>query len=75
MPSYLSWTFIRFEINFADAIAVGAAAGAGGIGYQLFMSSSFYFNFHEVGIMVYMVLAFALVLEIISYRLRTITNQ
>lgn len=75
IPSYLSWTFIRFEINFADAIAVGAAAGAGGIGYQLFMSSSFYFNFHEVGVMVYLVLAFALVLEIISYRLRSVTNQ
>jgi len=54
---------------------VGAAAGAGGIGYQLFMSSSFYFNFHEVGVMVYMILAFALVLEIISYRLRSVTNQ
>lgn len=75
IPSYLSWTFIRFEINFADAIAVGAAAGAGGIGYQLFMSSSFYFNFHEVGVMVYMILAFAIVLEVISYRLRTVTNQ
>ncbi|WP_235995395.1 PhnE/PtxC family ABC transporter permease [Secundilactobacillus yichangensis] len=75
IPSYLSWTFIRFEINFADAIAVGAAAGAGGIGYQLFMSSSFYFNFHEVGVMVYMILAFALILEIISYRLRSVTNS
>lgn len=75
IPSYLSWTFIRFEINFADAIAVGAAAGAGGIGYQLFMSSSFYFNFHEVGVMVYMILAFALVLEIISYRLRAVKHQ
>ncbi len=54
---------------------MGAAAGAGGIGYQLFMSSSFYFNFHEVGVMVYMILAFALVLEIISYRLRSVTDQ
>lgn len=70
-PSYLSWTFIRFEINFADAVAIGAAAGAGGIGYQLFMSSSFYFDFHEVGVMVYLILAFAVVLEIISYRLRS----
>ncbi|MTV81512.1 PhnE/PtxC family ABC transporter permease [Secundilactobacillus folii] len=75
IPSYLSWTFIRFEINFADAIAVGAAAGAGGIGYQLFMSSSFYFNFHEVGVMVYLIMAFAIVLEVISYRLRMMTNS
>lgn len=70
IPSYLSWTFIRFEINFADAVAVGAAAGAGGIGYQLFMASSFYFNFHEVGVIVYLILVFAILLEIASYHLR-----
>lgn len=70
IPSFLSWTFIRFEINFADAVAVGAAAGAGGIGYQLFMSSSFYFNFHEVGVIVYLILVFAILLEIASYQLR-----
>ncbi len=71
MKRLLSWTFIRFEINFADAVAVGAAAGAGGIGYQLFMASNIYFNFHEVGTLVYLVLAFALVLEFISYQMRT----
>lgn len=36
----LSWTFIRFEINFVNAVAVGAVAGAGGIGYQLFLAGS-----------------------------------
>ncbi|MFD1126002.1 PhnE/PtxC family ABC transporter permease [Lentilactobacillus raoultii] len=71
MPSFLSWTFIRFEINFANAVAVGAAAGAGGIGYQLFMASGFYFDFHEVGMIVYLILAFTIPLEIISYQLRT----
>lgn len=71
MPSFLSWTFIRFEINFANAVAVGAAAGAGGIGYQLFMASGFYFDFHEVGMIVYLILAFTIPLEIISYKLRT----
>lgn len=75
MPSLLSWTFIRFEINFADAVAIGAAAGAGGIGYQLFMSSSFYFNFREVGVMVDLILVFAVILEIISYRLRAATHR
>ncbi|MFT8492347.1 PhnE/PtxC family ABC transporter permease [Liquorilactobacillus satsumensis] len=71
----LSWTFIRFEINFGDAIAVGAAAGAGGIGYQLFMSSTMYFDFHEVGFLVYFVLAFAVILEFLSYQLRTRFNK
>lgn len=71
MPSFLSWTFIRFEINFANAVAVGAAAGAGGIGYQLYMASGFYFDFHEVGMIVYLILAFTIPLEIVSYTLRT----
>lgn len=66
----LSWTFIRFEINFANAVVVGAAAGAGGIGYQLFVASNFYFNFHEVGMIVYDILAFVFVLEAISITLR-----
>jgi len=70
VPALLSWTFIRFEINFANAVAVGAAAGADDIGYYLFMASGFYFNFHEVGLIVYMLLAIAIALEIISMRLR-----
>ena len=56
----LSWTFIRFEINFVNAVAVGAVAGAGGIGYQLFLAGSFYYNIHEVGLIVYLCLAVAL---------------
>ena len=35
VTSLLSWTFIRFEINFTNAVLVGAAAGAGGIGYDM----------------------------------------
>lgn len=66
----LSWTFIRFEINFANAVVVGAAAGAGGIGYQLYMASSFYFDFHEVGMIIYLILAFTFGLELVSRRLR-----
>lgn len=66
----LSWTFIRFEINFVNAVAVGAVAGAGGIGYQLFLAGSFYYNIHEVGLIVYLCLAVAVVLEIIATRLR-----
>lgn len=70
VPALLSWTFIRFEINFANAVAVGAAAGADDIGYFLFMAGSFYFNFHEVGLIVYLLLAVAIVLELVSMRLR-----
>lgn len=66
----LSWTFIRFEINFVNAVAVGAVAGAGGIGYQLFLAGSFYYNIHEVGVIVYLCLAVAIVLEVLSIRLR-----
>jgi phosphonate transport system permease protein len=65
-----SWTFIRFEINFTEVVAVGAIAGAGGIGFQLFQAGSFYYSLHEVGIIVYCCLAVAFVLEIISIQLR-----
>ncbi len=52
-----SWTFIRFETNFVNAVAVGAVAGAGGVGYQLFLAGSFYLNIHEVGVIVYFCLS------------------
>ena len=66
----LSWTFIRFEINFVNAVAVGAVAGAGGIGSQLFLAGSFYYNIHEVGLIVYLCLAVAVVLEVAATKLR-----
>jgi phosphonate transport system permease protein len=66
----LSWTFLRFEINFANAIAMGAAAGAGGIGFDLFMASGFYFDLREVGLITYLVLAFAIVLEVASMKIK-----
>lgn len=65
--SYLiSWTFMRFEINFAVALAMGAAAGAGGIGYDMFMASNYYFDVREIGLITYMILAFAIILEIVA---------
>jgi phosphonate transport system permease protein len=70
IPSLVSWTFIRLEINFANAVAVGAAAGAGGIGYQLFVSSGLSFDFHEVGYIVYMVIFTTIILEFIAVKLR-----
>jgi len=67
----LSWTFIRFEINFVNAVAMGAAAGAGGIGYSLFWASGYYFNVHEVGFITYLILAVAIALEYSATRLRS----
>lgn len=67
----ISWTFLRFEINFSVAVAMGAAAGAGGIGFELFMASGFYFDLSEVGFITYMILLIAIVLEFISTRLKS----
>ncbi|CRK82196.1 PhnE/PtxC family ABC transporter permease [Neobacillus massiliamazoniensis] len=60
----ISWTFLRFEINFAVAVAMGAAAGAGGIGYDMFMASGFYYDIREVGVITYFILIIAIVLEL-----------
>lgn len=70
MTAIVSWTFLRFETNFTVAVAMGAAAGAGGIGFELFMSSGFYFDIREVGLITYLILAMALVLEVISTQLK-----
>ncbi|QNB44977.1 ABC transporter permease subunit [Thermanaerosceptrum fracticalcis] len=64
----LSWTFLRFEINFMNAVAMGAAAGAGGIGFELFMASGHYFDLREVGFITYLILAVALVLEMFTMK-------
>lgn len=66
----LSWTFIRFEVNFAVAVAMGAAAGAGGIGYQLFMAAGYFFDIREIGFITYLILAVALVMELFATQLK-----
>lgn len=66
----ISWTFLRFEINFSVAVAMGAAAGAGGIGYDMFMASSFYYDMGEVGSITYLILAFAVLLEMLALRIK-----
>lgn len=70
ITSILSWTFVRFEINFTNAVAVGAALGAGGIGYDMFMSGTMYFDIREIGVFVYLIFIVALILEFISYFLK-----
>ena len=66
----LSWIFIRFESNFVNSVVVGAIAGAGGIGYQLYLTANFYFNMHEVGLIIYMCLAVSITFEILATQLR-----
>ncbi|MFA5657874.1 MAG: ABC transporter permease subunit [Oscillospiraceae bacterium] len=69
--SYIvAWTFMRFEINFANAVAMGAAAGAGGIGYSLFMSGSFYFDLRETGFLTLIIVVAVIILEAISTKLK-----
>jgi phosphonate transport system permease protein len=66
----VAWTFLRFEINFTNAIAVGAAAGAGGIGFDLFMAGSFYFDLRELGFITYLVVAAVILLEILATKVK-----
>ncbi len=67
----LSWTFLRFEMNFGNAVAMGAAAGAAGIGFDLYMASGYYFDLHEVGLITYFILSFAIVLETLATYMRS----
>lgn len=66
----ISWTFLRFEINFAVSVAMGAAAGAGGIGFDMFMASGFYHDLREIGVITYFILAFAIALEVIATKIK-----
>ena len=74
LPSSLSymtaWTFLRFEINFTNALAVGAAAGAGGIGFELYMAGNHYFDLHELGFITYVVVAAVILLEIVATKVK-----
>ena len=67
----LSWTFLRLEINFATAVAMGAAAGASGVGFDLYMASGYYFDLREVGLITYIILAIAMALETVATRMKS----
>jgi len=70
--SYMTaWTFLRFEINFTNAIAMGAAAGAGGIGFDLFMAGSFYFDLRELGFITLIVVAAVVILEMAATKIKS----
>jgi len=66
----MAWTFLRFEINVVNALAVGAAAGAGGIGFDLFMAGNFYFDLRELGFITYIVVAAVVLLEIAATKIK-----
>ena len=68
--SIISWIFFRFEINFINAVAIGAAAGSGGIGYYLFMAGNLYYDIREVGAITYTIFGTVILLEMLSLRLR-----
>ena len=70
LGAIVSWTFLRFEINFTTAVAMGAAAGAGGVGFDLFMAAGYYFNIREVGALTWGILLTAVCLEWGATRLR-----
>lgn len=70
LSEILSWTFIRFEINFVNAVAVGAVAGVGGIGFELSQAGMLYHNIFEVGAIVYACLVVAIILEVLATQLR-----
>lgn len=70
ISSMIAWTFLRLEINYMTALAMGAAAGAGGLGYDLFMAGSFYYNVKEVGAITLLIVATTLLLEFVSVSIR-----
>ena len=70
LKQIISWSFFRFEINFMNAVALGSAAGAGGIGYELFIAGSMEFNIKAVGIISYFLLFVSLTLEFISNKIK-----
>jgi phosphonate transport system permease protein len=65
-----AWTFLRFEINFVNALAVGAAAGAGGIGFDLYMAGNHYFDLRELGFITYIVVVSVILLEMLATRIK-----
>jgi len=69
--SYLiAWTFLRFEINFTNALIIGAVAGAGGLGFDLFMAGTYYFDLRELGFITYMVVITVVLLEMAATRMK-----
>lgn len=59
-----SWSFLRFVLNFANVLALGAIAGASGLGLDLSLANGFYFDLSEGGLVTYLLLVFTILLEV-----------
>jgi len=70
----LSWTFFRLEVNFVNVIAVGAAAGGGGIGYNLFVAGNFYMDLHQTGLITYLILISVVIFEQIATTIKALVK-
>ncbi len=49
---------------------MGAAAGAGGIGYHPLLSSTFHYDMNKVGMITIIILVVAIFMELISNKLK-----
>ncbi|MDR1909416.1 MAG: ABC transporter permease subunit [Spirochaetaceae bacterium] len=72
LPSSLSgiiaWTALRFETNYVEAAILGMV-GAGGVGYTILAAMSSY-KLGRAGLAVLVVFAFALLIELVSTRIK-----
>jgi phosphonate transport system permease protein len=72
LPSSLSgiiaWTALRFETNYVEAAILGMV-GAGGVGYTILAAMNSY-KLGRAGLAILVVFAFALIIELVSTRIK-----
>ena len=66
-----AWTFLRFEQNVINAFAVGAIAGAGGLGFSLSQSANFFHDLSELGAITIMIVVMVIALELVMTKVKT----
>jgi len=72
LPSVLSYTLLRFEINVRGATVIGFV-GAGGIGQELYTVISFNY-YQEIGAIVVLIIAAVSAIDLVSERLRRLVG-
>jgi phosphonate transport system permease protein len=68
LSSVIAWTALRFETNYVEAAILGMV-GAGGVGYTILAAMNSY-KFGRAGLAVAVVFAFALLIELVSARIK-----
>jgi phosphonate transport system permease protein len=63
--------FPAFRNEFRYRGRGGCRSRASGVGFDLCMASGYYFDLREVGLITYIILAFAIVLETIATRMKS----